>query len=150
MSELTQQQEVLQRYMYQMVGVAYRWGGSTPMGGFDCSGLTQELLAAVGMDPPGDQTAQALHDYFKDRTLGRILACGALCFYGKSLTEISHVAMMLDSVHVVEAGGGGSKTVTLQDAINQAAFVRIRRLDHRKDLLAVIMPRYGYMKQGGV
>jgi len=139
-------QEVLQAYMLRLVGTPYRWGGDDPILGFDCSGIAQELLASVGADPPGDQSALALYQYFKNSNLGDIRGCGALVFYGKSLTEISHVAMMLDSVHIVEAGGGGSTTTTLEAAAKQNAFVRIRRIDHRKDLLAVLMPRYGYMK----
>ena len=139
-------QEVLQAYMIRLVGVPYRWGGDDPSLGFDCSGLAQELLASVGMDPPGDQTAQNLYDHFAKSNLGPVKACGALAFYGKSVTEITHVGMMLDSVHIVEAGGGGSSTTTLEAAAKQNAFVRIRRFDHRKDVVAVLMPRYGYMK----
>lgn len=139
-------QEVLQSYMIRLVGTPYRWGGDDPILGFDCSGLAQELLASVGMDPPGDQSAQALYDHFIKSNLGAIKGCGALVFYGKSLAEITHVGMMLDSVHIVEAGGGGSTTVSLDAAAKQNAFVRIRRIDHRKDFLAVVMPRYGYMK----
>jgi cell wall-associated NlpC family hydrolase len=139
-------QEVLQAYMIRLVGTPYRWGGDDPIQGFDCSGLAQELLASVGMDPPGDQTAQALHDYFSKNNLGSIKACGALVFYGKSATEITHIGMLLDSIHIVEAGGGGSSTTTLDAAAKQNAFVRIRRFDHRKDVVSVMMPRYGYMK----
>lgn len=139
-------QEVLQAYMIRLVGTPYRWGGDDPILGFDCSGLAQELLASVGMDPPGDQSAQNLFDHFKNSNTGRILACGALVFYGKSEKEITHVGMLLDSVHIVEAGGGGSGTTTLEAAAKQNAFVRIRRFDHRKDVVAIFMPRYGYMK----
>lgn len=31
----------------------------------DCSGFAQKVLAAAGLDPAGDQTAQGLFDYFK-------------------------------------------------------------------------------------
>jgi len=143
---MTDMLELLQRYAYQFIGKPYRWGGDDPIDGFDCSGLVQELLAAVEMDPPGDQNAQALYDHFKTRNQGRVLGLGALCFYGESLTKITHVAMMIDSVSVIEAGGGGSKTNTLKDAAEQNAFVRLRRFDRRKDLLAVLMPLYGRMK----
>lgn len=140
--------DLLQSYMMSFVGLPYRWGGDDPIRGYDCSGLTQEFLASVNMDPPGDQTAQGLYAFFAkpENNMGDIKGCGALCFYGKSVSEITHVAMMYDSVSIVEAGGGGSKTTSEEAAAEQNAFVRVRRFDHRKDLVAIKMPRYGYMK----
>lgn len=134
--------EFMIRYALTFIGKPYRWGGSSPMNGFDCSGLIQEILASVGMDPPGDQTAQALFDHFeKNGSLG-VQKAGALAFYGKSVTQITHIAFMIDPYRVIEAGGGGSKTQTLQDAIDQGAYVRMRLLKHRSDLVATVMPRY--------
>jgi len=141
--------ELLQMYMMSFVGLPYRWGGDDPILGYDCSGLVQEFLASVDMDPPGDQNAQQLFQYFvgfDNHIEGRVLGCGALCFYGKSVKEITHVAMMIDDTSIVEAGGGGSKTTSLEAAAQQNAYVRMRRFDRRKDLVAVLMPRYGYMK----
>lgn len=138
--------ELLREYALAMVGLPYRWGGDDPILGYDCSGLVQELLAAVDMDPPGDQSAQQLYEYFKDRNLGSFLGCGALVFYGKSITEITHVAIMIDETTVIEAGGGGSSTTTLDAAAKQNAFIRLRRFDRRKDIVAILMPRFGYMK----
>ena len=128
-------------YALEMVGTPYRWGGETPRG-FDCSGLVQELLRSVGLDPPGDQTAQALYDYFSTKGHYNKHGAGSLAFYGKSVSEITHVAMMIDNYRIIEAGGGGSKTLTPQDAERDNAFVRLRLLKHRNDLVAVIKPEY--------
>lgn len=133
---------VLEISAVAFVGAPYRWGGENPMGGFDCSGLVQEILRAVGMDPAGDQTAQMLYDYFKTRSDSDARQFGALTFYGTSLSRISHVGFMLDDVHMVEAGGGGSSTLTVDDAIKRDAFVRIRPYNVRRDLVAVVNPRY--------
>jgi cell wall-associated NlpC family hydrolase len=133
---------VLEIVALSFVGAPYRWGGENPMGGFDCSGLAQEILRAVGMDPPGDQTAQMLYDHFKTRSDTNVRQFGALTFYGTGLSRISHVGFMIDDVHMIEAGGGGSSTIDIDAAIRQNAFVRIRPFNARKDLLDVLNPRY--------
>jgi cell wall-associated NlpC family hydrolase len=64
---------------------------------------------------------------------------GALCFYGKP-EDITHVGVALTQRTMIEAGGGGSKTLTLEDAIKQNALVRLRPIRRRSDLVAVIAP----------
>jgi cell wall-associated NlpC family hydrolase len=131
------------QYAMSFIGVPYRWAGENPIHGFDCSGLVQEILRSVGMDPPEDQTAQALYNLLVKKTTIRDNFCpGAVAFYGKSLTQITHVAFMIDAFRVVEAGGGGATTKTKEDAALQNAFVRIRPVNHRKDLLVTLLPDY--------
>ena len=129
-------------YAMSFVGLPYRWGGDDPMSGFDCSGLVQEILASVGEDPPGDQTADALFRYFLNRgTLDRRRA-GSLAFFGRLGNGITHVGFMIDSWRMIEAAGGGSTTRTLKDATRQNAYIRIRPLNRRVDLVKVILPDY--------
>ena len=142
--------ELLIQYALQFIGRPYRWGGDDPMAGFDCSGFVQELLASVGEDPPGDQTAQSLYDHFRveQRGQGGRLDTGTLLFFGKSVTEISHVAMSIDNgVRMIEAGGGGSKTVNEAEAIKANAYIRVRAIKNRKDLVAAIRPYYTIEKE---
>lgn len=131
-------------YALSFVGIAYRWGGDDPMAGYDCSGFVQEILASVGMDPPGDQTAEGLLRHFSPS--GRYLfkdtmEPGALVFYGKN--QATHVALGIDEFRVIEAAGGGSKTTDLPAAIRDNAFIRIRPWRYRSDFLCAIMPPYG-------
>jgi cell wall-associated NlpC family hydrolase len=42
----------LLRTAYALRGVPYRWGGSSPWGGFDCSGFTQYVYRVNGMSIP--------------------------------------------------------------------------------------------------
>lgn len=141
----TTDEKVLYSYAMSFCGVPYRWGGDDPMAGYDCSGFVQELLACVGLDPKGDQTAQALHDYFeKESTMSAFPDFGALAFYGSE--RITHVAFCLNRDLVLEAGGGGSRTHDLEDAKAQNAFIWVRPLMRRKDLVSVLMPRYSWLK----
>jgi cell wall-associated NlpC family hydrolase len=135
---------IILAYSKSFVGLPYIWGGQHPSQGYDCSGLVQELLASVGFDPPGDQTAKTL--YF---TLSANQSCdasepvaGSLLFFGTHLETISHVAFAIDDSHMIEAGGGGRNTIDVKSAIARQAFVRVRPISSRKDLIACLLPKY--------
>lgn len=115
------------------------------MKGYDCSGFVQELLWSVGMlDHRKDLTAQLLHDTFKtELTTPKF---GALAFYGKSKSQISHVAFALNETLMLEAGGGGSATTSLEAAAKQNAFIRMRPIKGRSDLVALKLPYYPWEK----
>ena len=134
--------DILRDYATSFVGTRYKWGGDNPLSGMDCSGLIQELLRSVGLDPPGDQTAQGLYDFFSERGDWNVYRCGALAFYGKSSKEVTHVAMLIDQYRVIEAAGGNQTTMTKEDAEVKGAFVRVRLIHARKDLLSVIRPHF--------
>lgn len=133
-------------YTKSFVGMPYIWGGSHPCQGYDCSGFVQEILASVGFDPKGDQTAQTLFDHFEGIASGVIPIgkpeAGAVLFFGSSPTKITHVSMAIDELHMIEAGGGGSTTLTIKDAVKQNAFIRVRPISNRKDLMACFLPTY--------
>ena len=134
--------ETLRAYALRFVGLTYAWGGDDPLNGWDCSGLVQELLASIGMDPPGDQTAQTLFNHYEKSSTWNVFGCGSIAFYGESVTKITHVAMMIDQYRIVEAGGGDSSVTSAKIAAEKNAFVRVRLLNQRKDLVAVLRPRY--------
>jgi cell wall-associated NlpC family hydrolase len=126
--------EVFTQYAERFIGTPYRWAGDDPMAGFDCSGLVVECLQAVGRLNYGiDATAQVLHDALKAYAAAESFGRGDLVFFGKTNTSITHVGIIcsgyiwhLSGHLMIEAGGGGSKTLTVEDAIKQNAYVRVR------------------------
>lgn len=133
--------ELLRAVALSFLNTPYRWAGDDPTG-LDCSGLVIEILKSVGLAPPNDVTAQGLFDYFEAPGSWNKYSIGALAFYGQSVTKITHVAMLLDQHRIIEAGGGGSKVTDTASAIAVNAFVRIRPIRYRSDLVAVIKPSY--------
>lgn len=136
--------KALVEYAMRFIGVPYRWGGSNPMTGFDCSGFLQFLLASVGADPKGDQTAQTLHDLLlaQGGTSVLIPRAGDVCFYGLKTSSITHVAMCVSEHQIIEAGGGDHNTINVTEAAKRDACVRLRPRAARKDIVAVIRPNY--------
>jgi hypothetical protein len=65
-----------------------------------------------------------------------------LAFYGKS--QIDHIAILLNESCVLDASGGGSDIVTEKDAIEKNAYVKIRPINYRKDLIVIMMPKYPF------
>lgn len=134
--------ELFQQFLLTYLHRPYIWGGDDPIRGLDCSGFAQEILAAIGLDPAGDQTAQALYNHFDNlREIGAIPTAGSLSFYGRDYNSIIHIAVHISNGIVIEAGGGGSRTLTLQDSIAQNAFIRLRPVKYRKDYLTTITPK---------
>lgn len=122
----------------------YIWSSKNPIVGLDCSGLVEYVFMTIGFDPPGVNNAQMFYDHFvkPENGLSSTLGEGALCFYGASLKEISHIALMINNHQIIEAGGGDHTTTSVEAANARNAYVRIRPFGHRKDLLDVIMPKY--------
>lgn len=129
------------------IGTPYKWGGPEngegDYFGVDCSGLVQLILSSVpGMDPPGDQTAQALFDHYsKSRSDWDVLDLGSLAFYGIP-ESISHVGFCIDDTRMIEAGGGSSSIHTLEDAVRANAFVKVSPIYKREDFYCALLPHY--------
>jgi hypothetical protein len=99
-------------YICTFFGVPYDFGGESSIG-IDCSGLAQEFLRSVGMDPEG--------------------------FYGSD-RDVTHVAICMTPELIIEAGGGGRRTTNEARAHAHKAFVRMRPYDRRTDIVAICDP----------
>jgi cell wall-associated NlpC family hydrolase len=126
---------------WSFLGRPYIWGGDDPVKGFDCSGFVIECLKSVGVLPrAGDWTAQGLKDYFKDNIV-TTPGPGRLAFWqNRDKSRIIHVEMCIDKELCIGASGGGSKTLTSEDAIKQNAYIKIRPFKSRSRLWGFVDP----------
>ena len=116
-----------QMVAFRLLGKPYNWGGDDPMVGFDCSGFIVEVLKSCGRLPrKGDWTADILMNYGFPET--QELAPGVLVFWGRA--RATHIEMIYDVVDgiplTIGAAGGDSRVITIEDAIRQNAYIKLR------------------------
>lgn len=145
---MSDKKEKLITYLERFIGLPYVYGGSGP-DGYDCSGLLVEGLRSVGLIPFNmDLSATGLYMRYLNPEYGKKLKSaerGAFVFFaGKTNGKMGHVALCLDSETMLEAGGGDSRTITVEKAIERktSAFVRQRPIAMRTDCCAYLMPLY--------
>ena len=90
---------VLQR-AFTLLGTPYRWGGTSPEGGFDCSGLVGYVFRTIGIDLPRVSRSMANEGTaVADRTA---LTEGDLVFFGKR-GRVDHVGIYIGQGKFVHA-----------------------------------------------
>lgn len=90
------------------LGVHYRWGGSLPSTGFDCSGLVQYVYAKTGVTLPRVSRDQAHAGVALPSDL-ESLEPGDLMFFASNGSRIDHVAIYAGDgriLHSSKSGGG--------------------------------------------
>ena len=91
---------IAQRYL----GIPYVWGGASPRGGFDCSGLTMYVFAQVGVSLAHGATLQQRASTPVPLSA---LQPGDLVFYGNASFS-SHVAIYFGGGQTIEAARTGT------------------------------------------
>ena len=130
--------ELAVRYAWTWIGTPYKWGGDD-FSSFDCSGFIVEVLQAVGKLQARDYSAHDLYTLFKPNVVALGYA-GCLAFWLDSAGRAVHVMLLIDNGHVIGATGGGSATLTEEDAERQNAFCKMRPLGYRKGTPVIIDP----------
>ncbi len=92
----------------QYLGVPYKWGGSSPSSGFDCSGFVKYVYGRQGVRLPRTSREQAGAGV---KVTARIasLRQGDLMLFAESREPISHVAIYAGDgriIHSSSSGGG--------------------------------------------
>lgn len=98
------------KYARRFLGVRYRYGGSSPRSGFDCSGFVAYVYRHFGIELPHYSFAQFERGR---RVPRRRLQPGDLVFFD----GLSHVGLYIGRGRFIHAPHSGSR-------------VRIERLDH--------------------
>jgi len=89
-----------------LVGTPYRYGGNTPEGGFDCSGLVNYVYSDM-LDIRLPRTTRDLFAWQGPRIAPEKLAAGDLVFFG-SRGGVTHVGIYVGEgrfVHAPSSGG---------------------------------------------
>jgi peptidoglycan DL-endopeptidase CwlO len=108
------------------VGVPYRWGGTSPVGGFDCSGLVYWTYARLGIALP--HSSYALYAQGRRITRSRMKPGDLLFFSG-----LGHVGIYIGRGRMVHAPHAGTRVqvVKLGRSPYGARLVGVRRVIHR-------------------
>ena len=110
--EIAAANDVLFRAM-ALVGTPYRYGGNTPGGGFDCSGLVDYIYRnATGLQLPRTSGEMADMDARKVKRMTQLVS-GDLVFFDIG-GRISHVGVYVGKGRFVHAPNSGG-TVRLDD-----------------------------------
>jgi peptidoglycan DL-endopeptidase CwlO len=105
------------------LGIRYRWAGSSPSSGFDCSGFTMYMYRKVGVGLPHNAAMQYRHGRPVSR---RNLRPGDLVFFN----GLGHVGIYLQGNRFIHASssGGNVKISSLSGTWYGERYVGARRL----------------------
>jgi hypothetical protein len=118
-------ESVLNSTVNELLGAKYKYGGTTP-DGFDCSGFTQYVFKAFGIDLPHQSKAQAKEGTYVEK---KDLRPGDLVFFNTNGKDISHVGIYLgDGVFVHSASNKGVVKSKLSESYYAQRYVTARRI----------------------
>ncbi|MGE4283438.1 MAG: NlpC/P60 family protein [Clostridia bacterium] len=120
----------LLEYSKNFLGVPYKWAGTSPKTGFDCSGFTQYVFKHFEISINRIAADQALHG---EKVSKQDLKPGDLVFFdtsGKVNGEITHVGIYLSDGKFIHASSPGDdvKYDDLTQGFYQRTYVTGRRI----------------------
>jgi peptidoglycan DL-endopeptidase CwlO len=115
------------RLAVREVGVPYRWGGISPNGGFDCSGLVYWAYGRLGVEVP--HSSYALYALGRRVSRSRMKPGDLLFFYGEG-----HVGIYIGRGRMVHAPHTGARVqvVSLRRSPYGRSLEAVRRIARRR------------------
>ena len=115
--------ELAARIALRAVGVPYRWGGSSPSSGFDCSGLVYWAYGRLGIELP--HSSYALYGKGRRVARSRMKPGDLVFFFG-----LGHMGMYVGRGRMVHAPHSGARVevVRLGSSGYRGQLVGVRRI----------------------
>lgn len=95
----------------QFQGVRYKWGGTDPQTGIDCSAFVKMLYGEVGVNLPRTAAEQALVGV-PVRRLEDLQKGDRLYFWSKSRNKVGHTGIYLGNGYFVHSSSGKGQVTT--------------------------------------
>lgn len=111
----TKQSSTVLSRAVNVLGTPYRWGGSSPSKGFDCSGLVKYAFNDATFDLP--RTSNAMASGHGEKVERKDLKPGDLIFFNIKSRRVNHVAIYLGNDRFIHAPRRG-KAVSI-DTLNK-------------------------------
>ncbi|HCY87606.1 MAG TPA: NlpC/P60 family protein [Desulfobacteraceae bacterium] len=104
-ASISQQRRTVVTHAIHSLGIPYRWGGSSPVQGFDCSGLVVYTHAKAGLFPP--RTARAQFESGRKVTKASLRPGDLVFFDAPGKKTAFHVGIYVGKSNFVHAPGRG-------------------------------------------
>src|SRR4051812_40078224 len=112
------------------VGRRYRTGGTTPDGGFDCSGLVKYVLDAIRVDVPRTSRAQSRVGAPIPRDTTQLRA-GDLLMFGTANSGVSHVGIYVGNGRYIHASSVAGRVIESPLDRPPSALIRVFKTARR-------------------
>lgn len=123
-------QSLLSRAM-SLLGTPYRWGGSSPESGFDCSGLVSYVFrTALGIELP--RVSRDMASLTNGQAIERgALNVGDLVFFGRNGKRVDHVGIYVGEGRFLHAPSRGKdvRVDTLASGYWSGKYLSARRVE---------------------
>lgn len=93
------------------VGKRYRFGGTTPEKGFDCSGLVKYVLGALDFELPRTARQQAKEGLALTKDTSRLLPGDLLTFGKTRKSAVSHVGIYIGDGRYIHASSVAGRVI---------------------------------------
>jgi cell wall-associated NlpC family hydrolase len=107
------------------IGTRYRFGGTTPKGGFDCSGFVRYVLAALHVSLPRTAAQQAAVGETVAKDTTRLLP-GDLLTFGRG-NRVTHIGIYVGNGRYVHASPTAGRVIETSLSRTTSPLVRIWR-----------------------